>query len=412
MATRKLYDEDAYAREFDATVVEVHETEKDGEKYYDVILDRTLFFPEEGGQTCDRGNLRLGGLVPAEIEEEISNRPQAWNVEDVQIDGENKIHHILDQPIDIGTRVHGEIDWNHRFSNMQQHTGEHIFSGIVHAKKGYANVGFHLSDSVVTMDYDGELTDEEIQQIEYEANEAIIKNIPVHCYYPELEALERMDYRSKIQIDGAVRIVEISGVDCCACCAPHVKTTAEVGMLKVIGHQRYKGGIRLTILCGFRALRDYDRVSGIATMASQELSVSQDALVDAVLKQKEDMANLKVALGEANTRVMNQELSQVDLKAENVVLFSENVPNLVMRNAVNTLMEKHSGYAAVFNLDGNRYQFIIGSKERDARELSTLLREKYGAKGGGSSDMVQGSMEKETPMMEKEIRELFNNGIS
>ncbi len=431
MATRKLYDEDAYLQEFDATVLEVTKIEatkleatkveaakvdedENGQSdnvIYDVILDQTAFFPEEGGQTPDRGNLRKAGLVPIEIEEELEDEMQggieSWNVLDVQIDEDHVIHHFLDQPIEPGTKVHGQLDWTHRFNNMQQHTGEHIYSGIVHKHKGYANVGFHLSDSIVTMDYDGELTDEEVRQFEFEANQAIVANVPIQCYYPDEETKQKLEYRSKIEIDGPLRIVEIPGVDCCACCAPHVRTTAEVGILKVVDYQRYKGGIRLTILCGFRALRDYQEKLEIATMASRELSVPVDSLVDAIVKQKDDTAKLKVNLGEANTKVMEQELKNVDPKAENVALFSEDIPNLVMRNAVNTLMESHSGFCAVFNLSDDRYQFIVGSKEKDAREMCNLLREQFGAKGGGSSEMVQGSFEKKHPTMVDAIKALF-----
>ena len=235
--TRKLYYEDAYQTSFTARVLSI-----DGR---DVVLDQTLFFPEEGGQSPDRGVLA------------------GYKVLDVQIrDGE--IHHILSEKPDNGlealspdaewkgSTVTGVIDWDHRFSNMQQHSGEHLFSGIVHRRFGLENVGFHCSDREVTLDYNGSLTAEQLQAVEREVNAAIVKNIPSEVRFLYGEEAKTAVYRSKLDLSGEVRVVTFAGVDACACCAPHVARTGEIGCLKVVGVQKWKSGVRVNILCGAR----------------------------------------------------------------------------------------------------------------------------------------------------------------
>ena len=196
--TEKLYDQDAYAVEFDAKVISCEAYQEKKESGYHVILDRTLFFPEEGGQSPDKGT--IDGI----------------EVTDVQIK-KDVITHSLKEPLAVGETVHGIIDWTHRFNNMQQHSGEHIFSGIVHSRFGYDNVGFHLSDNIVTMDFNGVLTTDEVREVETAVNEVIVKNLPVEITYPSKEELKTLDYRSKIEIEGQVRIVNVGEYDCCAC---------------------------------------------------------------------------------------------------------------------------------------------------------------------------------------------------
>ena len=236
--TIKLYDDDAYLKEFAATITEISE-EKD---YIKVVLDRTAFFPEEGGQTPDRG--LLNGIP----------------VQDVQIKND-VIYHYLNKDeagtLKVGSEVSGQIDFNHRFSNMQLHSGEHIFSGLVFREYGFNNVGFHLSDNTATMDYDGVLTDEDVLKLETMANEVIVSNKRIFTSYPDEETLKALNYRSKKELSGPIRIVEVEDTDVCACCAPHVKLTGEIGMLKIINRENHRGGVRITYLCGFRALSFY-----------------------------------------------------------------------------------------------------------------------------------------------------------
>ena len=232
--TVKLFYEDAGIREFDAVVLSCV-PEKEGHK---AVLDRTAFFPEGGGQYGDIG--WIDGILVADTKEKSG-----------------VIYHYLEKPLKPGTKVHGKLDWALRFERMQQHSAEHVVSGIVHRRFGYDNVGFHLGADYCTMDFNGPLSGKQLKEIEEEANRVVFAGLPVCVRYPEKEELEHMEYRSKIEIKGQVRIVEIPGVDACACCAPHVESTGQIGLIKLVDMSSYKGGERISLLSGIRALRDY-----------------------------------------------------------------------------------------------------------------------------------------------------------
>ena len=370
--TEKLYDRDPYQRSFEATVLSC----KAMEDQYEVILDRTLFFPEEGGQSPDQGI--LGGA----------------HVLDVQIKGDVIIH-TLDVALEVGKTVAGEIDWDHRFSNMQQHSGEHIFSGLVYKNYGYTNVGFHLSDQIVTMDFNGPLTMEQIAELEWEVNRVIASNVEIKATYPTKEELAQMEYRSKKEIDGAIRIVEIAGYDLCACCAPHVARTGEIGGFKIQSVQNYKGGVRTSFLCGFRALAEAGKKAQILSELTGILTTNQEQLAENVQKLKAKNQELQFQLNLAKQGLMELKLKQIPKDQKDVLLFEEDLDAAVMRNVVNQLMEEHEGICGVFVAEGTGYKFIIGSKNIDCRQIATLLREKRGARGGGSQAMIQGSLQGE-----------------
>lgn len=372
--TVRLYDQDAYATEFEAEVLACEEVEKKEEKVYQVWLDQTLFFPEEGGQSPDMGTIDGIKVLDVQIKDEV-------------------ITHTLAAPLAVGTTVKGVVDWKHRFYNMQQHSGEHIFSGIVHNRFGYDNVGFHLSDSIVTMDFNGVITAEDIEKIETEVNQAIIENIPVEVSYPTKEELKVLEYRSKIEIEGQVRIVTIPGYDVCACCAPHVRRTGEIGMLKVMNVQSYKGGVRISILCGFRALEAFRQKADIITELMAQFSTNQEALVENVTKLKNTNQTMKNQLASAKQELMEYKVAAIPEDSENAILFESDLETPVVRNVVNGLVEKFAGISAVFvGDDENGYQFIVGSKNKDCRAIAAALREKLSARGGGSDKMIQGSV--------------------
>lgn len=372
--TIRLYDADAYQTEFEATVLACEEVEKKDGRVYQVWLDQTLFFPEEGGQSPDMGTIDGVEVLDVQIKNEV-------------------ITHTLAAPLTVGTTVKGVVDWKHRFYNMQQHSGEHIFSGIVHKKFGYDNVGFHLSDSIVTMDFNGVISPKEIAEIETAANQAIIENIPVEVSYPSKEELKELDYRSKIEIEGQVRIVTIPGYDVCACCAPHVRRTGEIGSLKVMNVQSYKGGVRVSILCGFRALDAFRQKADIITELMAEFSTSQDAILDNVKKLKGANQTMKNQLAAAKQELMEYKVSAIPEDSENAILFEADLETPVVRGVVNGLVEKFAGISAVFvGNDENGYQFIVGSKNKDCRQIAATLREKLSARGGGSDKMIQGSV--------------------
>lgn len=383
--TIRLYDADAYQTEFEAAVLACEEVEKKDGRVYQVWLDQTLFFPEEGGQSPDMGTIDGVEVLDVQIKNDV-------------------ITHTLAAPLTVGATVKGIVDWKHRFYNMQQHSGEHIFSGIVHKKFGYDNVGFHLSDSIVTMDFNGVITPEEITEIEEKVNQAIIENIPVEVSYPSKEELKELDYRSKIEIEGQVRIVTIPGYDVCACCAPHVRRTGEIGSLKVMNVQSYKGGVRVSILCGFRALDAFRQKADIITELMAEFSTSQEAIIDNVKKLKGANQTMKNQLAAAKQELMEYKVSAIPEDSENAILFEADLETPVVRGVVNGLVEKFTGISAVFvGNDENGYQFIVGSKNKDCRQIASALREKLSARGGGSDRMIQGSV----AATQLQIEELF-----
>lgn len=370
----KLYDLDAYATEFDAQVVSCEAVSCNEQEVYAVILDKTLFFPEEGGQSPDKGTLDGKDVLDVQIKKDI-------------------VTHYLAQPVEAGATVHGILDWTHRFFNMQQHSGEHIFSGIVHRDYGFNNVGFHLSDNIVTMDFDGVLSAEQIADVEYKVNEAIARNVEITTAFPSKEELASLEYRSKIEIDGAVRIVTVEGFDVCACCAPHVKRTGEIGMLKVMSVQNYKGGVRISMLCGFRALQAYREKCEVVSALTNLLSTSQETLVERVSQMKDTVRDLKIQIGTVKQDMMFAKIYNIPEDEGDVILFEEDLDTPVMRNVVNELVENHMGINAVFTgNDEEGYRFILGSNVQDCTAVAVNLKDAFGAKCGGSVGMIQGSV--------------------
>jgi alanyl-tRNA synthetase len=383
--TIRLYDEDAYQTKFSATVLICEEVTIKEEKKYQVILDRTLFFPEGGGQSADQGTI------------------QDVKVLDVQIKN-NIITHTLEQNVMAGSIVEGQIDWKHRFYNMQQHSGEHLFSGLVHSQFGYDNIGFHLSNQVVTMDFNGMLSATDIKKIEQEVNECIVKNLSIEVTFPSKGELKGMEYRSKIDIEGQVRIVTVPGYDICACCAPHVKRTGEIGMLKVVNAQKYKGGIRISILCGFRALADYREKLENVLFISKMLSTKPELVAEATHKLKNDLETIRQELTAVKQELMMKKIIQIPEQEVNVCIFEKEAEAGVMRTAVNVLVKEHKGYCGIFaGTDETGYRYIIGIGDGDAREMGKQLKKELSAKGGGSMEMIQGFLQG----TEKKIRELF-----
>lgn len=369
--TEKLYDKDSYLQKFQATVVSC---DQKSETTWGIVLDRTAFFPEGGGQTGDTGWLN-------EIEV-IDTREKA-----------GVIYHETKAPLEVGTQVAGKIDFPVRFDKMQQHTGEHILSGIVCAAYGYNNVGFHLSKDITTLDFDGELSAEQVCELEVKVNQAIHANIPVQVKFPSKAELADMEYRSKIEIEGQVRIVEIEGVDRCACCAPHVKTTAEVGLLKIRSCDRHRGGCRLTIVCGMRALKDYQQKQESVGKVSAALSAKPEKIAEAVKHLQEQQTSLREQLNRIQAMYLQEKLEKIQAEDKCVCIFEESLDSIAMRNFVNGAMERCVGICGAFiGNETSGYHYILGSKTMDVREVSKKLNGQFNGKGGGKPQMVQGSL--------------------
>ena len=371
---RKLFYENINITDFTATVLSCEPvTEKN---QYRILLDATAFFPEEGGQSADKGTINGQPVLDVQIKEDF-------------------IYHYVAEEIPAGSAVTGHVDPEQRFDFMQQHSGEHIVSGLVHSRFGYNNVGFHLSVNEVTLDFDGELTPSQIREIELQANEIIYRNLPVEISYPSKEELENLSYRSKIEIEGQVRIVTIPGVDVCACCAPHVNNTGSIGIIKITNCQSHRGGVRLNILCGARALADYNKKQDSVTAVSVALSAKQDFIADAVLKVKDDILRQQERINDLQANYLELCISTLPApeESENAVLFVDKMDTIAIRNTVNHLVEKYAGYCGVFYGDEtNGYQFIVGSRSKDCKELAQIFRTELGAKCGGNTPMIQGSI--------------------
>ena len=412
----KLFYQDIHLTDFEALVTECVLDEK--RNLYRILLDRTAFFPEEGGQVADRGVLieendaeKLSSAqLPAKNTEDNAESPAVHTLEDVTIEGD-LIYHYTTSPIPANTRVRGLVDWAQRFDFMQQHTGEHIISGLVHKHYGYNNVGFHLGLSEVTLDFNGVLSLEQLRSIEKEANDAVWANLPVSVSFPSPEKLSCMNYRSKLELTENVRIVEIPDIDTCACCAPHVENTGMIGLIKITNVQSHRGGVRVNILCGGRALSDYTEKQDAVSSVSSLLSAKQDAIPQAVTRLLEESAQRKNRANTLQAQLLSLKLGSLPAPSEieNVLIFVGDMDNIAMRNAVNSLTETYKGYCGIFSGEEEEanspsdFRFIIGSASKDCKSLAAKLRQRFGAKGGGSAPMIQGSI----AASEEELRAFF-----
>ena len=369
MYTEKLYYKDSHCFEFTALVLDCRETARGPA----LILDRTAFFPEGGGQLADTGS--LGAVKVLDVHEK-----------------EGEILHYCDGPLMPGERVEGRLDAEQRLVRMQNHSGEHVVSGLAHKLFGCENVGFHMGEDFVTIDFDRELSREQLMEIETLANRAVREDLPVSCTFPEPEALKSLEYRSKLELTENVRIVEIPGVDRCACCAPHVERTGEIGLIKVLDWERHRGGLRLSLACGMLALRDYrvkqENISAISQALSSkrhETAAAVERLLQEQQKGKERIAALSLELA----RYMAEDREETE---GNICVFDSVLDEVALRELVNLLMEKCRGIAAAFSGDDRRgYRYIMGSRELDMRSLAKELNSLIEGRGGGKARMIQGS---------------------
>lgn len=367
--TRKLYYEDSHLAQFTAAVLSC---EQAGDRY-EVILDQTAFFPGGGGQDPDTGMLGLAKVIGGKER------------------GEDVVH-FTDRPLTVGSTVEGRLNWNQRHRRMQNHSGEHLLSGIIHQRFGYENVGFHMGEAFITVDYSGELTTGQLYEVERECNLAIGKNVPVRCEFPDKATLDAMDYRSKIELSGDVRIVTVEGYDVCACCAPHVSHTGEIGMVKLLSWTRHRGGTRITMVCGMDAWEDDCARCANLTSISNLLSVKPLEASRAVARLWKEHEALKLKLKEANRKLTAQKIAQLQPTEGNLVFFEPDLDMLCLRDLINAAMEKCTGIAAGFSgSDAEGYHYILGSKTVDLRARAKDINAAVNGKGGGSAEMIQGT---------------------
>ena len=366
--TIRLFDTDSYLQSFDATVISC--IAKDDR--YAAILDATAFFPEEGGQCADGGTLCEATVL------------------DVQ-ENNGVITHYLDKPLQVGTKVHGQLDFQARYLRMQIHSGEHIVSGLMHRKYGFHNVGFHLGGEI-TMDFDGELTREQLNEIEDEANRIIYENVQITAEYLSMDVLVATEYRSKLDLTENVRLVTIGEYDICACCAPHVSRTGEIGMIKLLDAVRYKGGMRIHFLAGSAALEHYRKTwTDVATLSAM-LSVPQSDVVDGLKKRDAEIEKRGAIIFSLRKQLLDYKIAALQETQGNLCIFTDDPDMLALRLLVNAGVEKCTGICAAFTgNDTDGYKYIMGAQNADLRSLSKQINTALSGKGGGSAQMIQGS---------------------
>ena len=378
--TIALYDQDAYQDRFSASVLSCEKDVSGGT--YHVILDQTCFFPEQGGQSADTGWIDDVKVLDAKIRNGV-------------------IEHLTDQPLAVGVAVSGKVNFERRFDFMQHHTGEHIFSGLVFSTFGFHNVGFHLSDRTVSMDYDGFLSMEQVREIEWKANQVIWRNVPILISWPGKEELETISYRSKKEIDGRLRLVTIPDVDVCACCAPHVQRTGEIGQLRVVSAIRYKGGTRLQILCGGRALAASDRDADILSAACQLLSCSGDYLQDQISLMLDREKETSRILEESRAEELMKRVEHTPADKAHVILAAGQIHEKTASAAADRLLQSHAGICGIIFEDGKNRRAVLVSRNIPLRAVAQELRSTGEFKGGGDDGCIRGMTKMDAGQLEE-----------
>ena len=364
--TVKLYYDDAYIKEFSAKVLSV--TECDGG--FDVVLDRTAFFPEEGGQSSDRGYIDSGF---------VSHVYEEGGV----------VHHITDKA-PLGKDVTATLLFDERFEKMQQHTTEHILCGIIHKLFGFDNVGFHLGEGEVTFDVNGVMTREMLDEAERLANEAVFSNLDVTAYFPSAEELKNIDSRAKLELTENVRLVKIGDVDTCACCAPHVAKTGEIGLIKVLDFMKHRGGTRIWLAAGRRALSDYRNRYENVLKISSILCAPQGDVASALEKYVKDTEDIKRALKESRAALAENMAYSVPFTEGNRVVVLDGFSIDELRAFSNIAKEKVRGFLVALSGEGEEYKYVISSAEEISQRIKEINAALKG-KGGGRGNMAQGS---------------------
>ena len=370
METEKLYYQDPYLTTFTAKVLTC-EPAKTG---FLVTLDRTAFYPEGGGQPAD--HCTLGAAAVTDVHEK-----------------DGVIFHTCDAPVETGAAVEGSIDWPRRFDHMQQHSGEHILSGLLCSLYDCDNVGFHLGADTVTIDYNLELTWEQVLEAERRANETIWADTPVEITFPSPEALEQLHYRSKKELTGQVRIVTFPGADCCACCGTHVRRAGEVGLIKVLSCQKFREGVRMEILCGQRAYRYLSQVYDQDHAVAQLLSVKPQDTLAAVERQNAELTAAKQRMTELEDQLFSLR-AQALTGLGDVLLVEPPMRPDGARKLADAVAKAAGGLAAVFSGEGNSHVYaLVQADGGDITPLVKRLNAALSGRGGGRNGFAQGSVQ-------------------
>lgn len=380
MHTRKLYYEDCHLGRFSAQVLSCESAQKG----YFVTLDATAFYPEGGGQACDLGTLA------------------SVNVLDVQEQGETVVH-LCDGALPVGETVEGVIDYDRRFGLMVQHSADHIVSGLIFQRFGFHNVGFHMGAETVTLDFDGVISPEQLQEIELAANKAIWADLPIRCWYPTEQELPNVFYRSKKALPWPVRIVEIPGIDSCACCGVHVARTGEIGLIKLLGAVGLRGGTRVEMVCGEKALRLLNLAFAQNREVSQAFSAQWNQ-TGAAARQMNTLLAQEKAKVTALQRTRLQSIAKSYEGSGNVLHFEENLTPDLVRELSDGIADVCRGTAAVFSgSDAEGYSYALVTREGDLRAFGKEMTQALSGRGGGKPNFQQGKVS----ATENAIRDFF-----
>lgn len=367
METRKLYYEESHLSRFTATVLSCEQTGKG----FEVVLDATAFYPEGGGQAADTGV--LGGCRVLDTREKGS-----------------QILHICDGPLTPGTEVEGRIDYEARFLRMQQHSGEHIVSGIIHRRYGFSNVGFHMNAEHTLIDFDGVIPPEALAEIEAEANRAVWQNFPVKIWYPSPDELPTVPYRTKKQLPWPVRIVEFPGFDCCACCGTHVAMTGEIGIIKLFTSMAWRGGTRIEMACGGAALQQLNAICAQSMEVSHVFSVPVTKIGDGARQAADQISALKYRITGLERKSFAASAAGYR-DAGDVLHFEEGLDSAGVRELADAIAEVCGGTASVFSgEDGQGYSFCLVTRQGDLRPLGKAMTAALNGRGGGKPVFQQG----------------------
>jgi len=365
----KLYEQDPYLTQFTATV----ESCQPGQHGWDVILDQTAFYPEGGGQPYDTGI--LNGIAVTQVHER-----------------RGRIVHCCEAPLSPGSAAAGTIAFPRRFDLMQQHSGEHIVSGFAHSLFGCDNVGFHLGGEIVTIDFHTVLTWEQVQHLEEAANTYIWEDHAISVTYPSPKELEMLDYRSKKELSGRVRIVSFPGADACACCGTHVAASGQVGLVKLLTCQHFRQGVRIELLCGRRALDYLSRNLRENTKVSALLSSKAFETGAAVQRLLAEIQALKARTAVLEGHYFASIAAQYAHRG-NVHLFEDGLSSDGVRRLADAVMTSCGGRALCFSgTDRDGYKYAAGQKDGDLRPFTKAMNLALNGRGGGTPGFVQGSV--------------------
>ena len=374
--TQKYYEADAYRREADAVILAA---EPDGRGGGKLALDGTVFYPEGGGQPADHGTLTLPDGARLTVTDVHEQGGVIWHKVDA-----------LPDTAAPGTAVTGRIDWAWRFDKMQQHTGEHILSGILHQMFGAENVGFHIGSDAVRMDTSVPISAEGLREAELAANRIVWQNVPVLITYPTREELARMTYRSKKEIEGQVRIVTIPGADVCACCGTHTAATGAVGQIKILAAENYKGGVRLSIVCGERALLAAQAMRQRQADIGALLSAKPSETAHAVHRVYDEYTALKFAHFGLCSELFDALAAQVAPGADAIRIVPGLDPDGLHRLAAR-LSEATTGLCAALTANEKGTGYCLAQVGGDVRALTKALNTALNGRGGGKPGICQGS---------------------